>query len=139
MKTQRHNAISAIAKMQAEIKEEIAAKWRQVNDIQKEISKLGQSLQGYIQRRLTLEQLYRSQINAFIRENEPSTTSNLAIWQKPPRSTSCTNCTDVVSMVSSADLVRSLTTTRAMTFRSSLNRRSLRRSNYGKEESKPRY
>ena len=78
MKTQRHNAIGAIAKMQAEIKEEIAAKWRQVNDIQKEISKLGQSLQGYNQRRLTLEQMYRTQINAFIRENEPSTTSNLA-------------------------------------------------------------
>ena len=78
MKTQRHNAIGAIAKMQAEIKEEIAAKWRQVNDIQKEISKLGQSLQGYNQRRLTLEQMYRTQINAFIRENEPSTTINLA-------------------------------------------------------------
>ena len=78
MKNKRGDAIREIATLQSEIKEEIAAKHRQINDIRKEISKLQASLQGYHQRRIALETEWNAKVNAFIRENEPSTTSNLA-------------------------------------------------------------
>ena len=39
---------------------------------------MNQSLQGYHQRRIALETEWNAKVNAFIRENEPSTTSNLA-------------------------------------------------------------
>ena len=78
LKNKKGNAIREIAGLQSEIKEEIAAKHRQVNDIYKEIAKLNQSLQGYHQKRLAVEKEWNTKISAFIRENEPSTTSNLA-------------------------------------------------------------
>lgn len=78
MKTQMANVIRPIRVAQAEIKEEIASKYRQINEIQKEISKLRQATQGYHQQRIALEAEWRKKINDFIKENEPSTTSNLA-------------------------------------------------------------
>ena len=78
MKNKKGDAIRQVATLQSEIKEEIAAKKRQIGELQKEISKLSQSLQGYHQRRIALETEHNAKINAFIRENEPSTTSNLA-------------------------------------------------------------
>ena len=78
LKNKRGDAIREIATLQSEIKEEIAAKHRQINDIHKEISKLQASLQGYHQRRIALETEWNAKVNAFIREHEPSTTSNLA-------------------------------------------------------------
>jgi phage host-nuclease inhibitor protein Gam len=78
MKNKKGYVIREIASLQSEIKEEIAAKHRQINDIYKEIAKLNQSLQGYHQKRLAVEKEWNAKINAFIRENEPSTTSNLA-------------------------------------------------------------
>ena len=78
LKNKRGNAIREIAALQSEIKEEIAAKHRQIDDIRKDISKLQASLQGYHQRRIALETEWNAKVNAFIKENEPSTTSNLA-------------------------------------------------------------
>ena len=78
LKNKKGDAIREIATLQSEIKEEIAAKQRQINDIHKEISKLQASLQGYHQRRIALETEWNAKVNAFIREHEPSTTSNLA-------------------------------------------------------------
>lgn len=78
LKNKRGNAIREIATLQSEIKEEIAAKHRQIDDIRKEISKLQASLQGYHQRRIALETEWNAKVNAFIKEHEPSTTSNLA-------------------------------------------------------------
>ena len=78
LKNKRGDAIREIATLQSEIKEEIAAKHRQINDIRKDISKLQASLQGYHQRRIALETEWNAKVNAFIREHEPSTTSNLA-------------------------------------------------------------
>ena len=78
MKNKRGDAIREIATLQSEIKEEIAAKHRLMNDIRKDISKLQASLQGYHQRRIALETEWNAKVNAFIKENEPSTTSNLA-------------------------------------------------------------
>ena len=78
LKNKKGDAIREIATLQSEIKEEIAAKHRLMNDIRKEISKLQASLQGYHQRRIALETEWNAKVNAFIKENEPSTTSNLA-------------------------------------------------------------
>ena len=78
LKNKRGNAIREIAALQSEIKEEIASKHRQIDEIRKDISKLNQSLQGYHQRCIALENEWNAKVNAFIRENEPSTTSNLA-------------------------------------------------------------
>ena len=78
LKNKRGDAIREIATLQSEIKEEIAAKHRLMNDIRKDISKLQASLQVYHQRRIALETEWNAKVNAFIRENEPSTTSNLA-------------------------------------------------------------
>ena len=78
LKNKRGNAIREIAALQSEIKEEIAAKHRQIDDIRKDISKLNQSLQGYHQRRIALETEWNAKVNAFIKEHEPSTTSNLS-------------------------------------------------------------
>ena len=78
MKNKKGAAIREIAALQCEIKEEIASKHRQINDIRKEIAKLNQSLQGYHQRRIALENEWNAKVSAFIKENEPSTTSNLA-------------------------------------------------------------
>ena len=78
LKNKKGNAIREIAALQSEIKEEIAAKHRQINDLYKEVSKLQASLQGYHQRRIALENEWNAKVNAFIKENEPSTTSNLA-------------------------------------------------------------
>ena len=78
LKNKKGDAIREIATLQSEIKEEIAAKHLQINDIHKEISKLQASLQGYHQRRIALETEWNAKVNAFIKENEPSTTSNLA-------------------------------------------------------------
>ena len=78
LKNKRGDAIREIATLQAELKEEIAAKHRLMNDIRKDISKLQASLQGYHQRRIALETEWNAKVNAFIKENEPSTTSNLA-------------------------------------------------------------
>ena len=78
LKNKKGNAIREIAALQSEIKEEIAAKHRQIDDIRKDISKLQASLQGYHQRRIALETEWNAKVNAFIKEHEPSTTSNLA-------------------------------------------------------------
>ena len=78
LKNKKGTAIREIATLQSEIKEEIAAKHRQIGDIQREVSKLQASLQGYHQRRIALETEWNAKVNAFIKENEPSTTSNLA-------------------------------------------------------------
>ena len=78
LKNKKGNAIREIAALQSEIKEEIASKYRQIDEIHKSIAKLNQSLQGYHQRRIALETEWNAKVNAFIRENEPSTTSNLA-------------------------------------------------------------
>ena len=78
LKNKRGDAIREIVTLQSEIKEEIAAKHRLMNDIRKDISKLQASLQGYHQRRIALETEWNAKVNAFIREHEPSTTSNLA-------------------------------------------------------------
>ena len=72
LKNKRGDAIREIATLQSEIKEEIAAKHRQINDIHKEISKLQTSLQGYHQRRIALETEWNAKVNAFIKENAPS-------------------------------------------------------------------
>ena len=73
LKNKRGNAIREIAALQSEIKEEIAAKHRQIDDIRKDISKLQASLQGYHQRRIALETEWNAKVNAFIKEHEPST------------------------------------------------------------------
>ena len=78
LKNKKGNAIREIAALQSEIKEEIASKHRQIDEIRKDISKLNQSLQGYHQRRIALENESNAKVSAFIKENEPSTTSNLA-------------------------------------------------------------
>ena len=78
LKNKKGNAIREIAALQSEIKEEIASKYRQIDEIRKDISKLNQSLQGYHQRRIALENEWNAKVSAFIKENEPSTTSNLA-------------------------------------------------------------
>ena len=78
LKNKKGTAIREIAALQSEIKEEIASKHRQIDEIRKDISKLNQSLQGYHQRRIALENEWNAKVNAFIRENEPSTTSYLA-------------------------------------------------------------
>lgn len=78
LKNKKAAAIRQIAGLQSEIKEEIASKHRQIDEIRKDIAKLNQSLQGYHQRRLALENEWNDKVSAFIRENEPSTTSNLA-------------------------------------------------------------
>ena len=78
LKNKKAEAIRQIAGLQSEIKEEIASKHRQIDEICKDIAKLNQSLQGYHQRRLALENEWNAKVSAFIRENEPSTTSNLA-------------------------------------------------------------
>ena len=78
LKNKRNAAIREVAALQSEIKEEIAAKNRMIQELGKEIQKLKQSLQGYYQRRIALDAEWNSKINAFIKENEQSTTSNLA-------------------------------------------------------------
>ena len=78
LKAKMRNALSDVAIYQSEVKEEIAAKHRQISDIYKEISKLNASLQGYHQKRIALQQEWTRKLNAFIRENQPNTTSNLA-------------------------------------------------------------
>ena len=78
LNNKRGDAIREIAALQSEIKEEIDSKHRQIDEIRKDISKLNQSLQGYHQRRIALETEWNAKVNAFIKENEPSTTSNLA-------------------------------------------------------------
>lgn len=78
LKSKRNEAIREVANLQSEIKEEIASKNRTIQEFKKEIQKLKQSLQGYHQRRIVLESEWNAKINAFIKEYEPSTTSNLA-------------------------------------------------------------
>ena len=78
LKNRKATAIREIAGLQSEIKEEIASKHRQIDEIRKDIAKLNQSLQGYHQRRLALENEWNAKVSAFIKENEPNTTSNLA-------------------------------------------------------------
>ena len=78
LKNKKGAAIREIAALQSEIKEEIASKHRQIDEIHKDISKLNQSLQGYHQRRIALQNEWSAKVSAFIKENEPSTTSNLA-------------------------------------------------------------
>ena len=78
LKKKKGEAIRQVASLQSEIKEEIASKNRLIDEIHKEISKLKQSLQGYHQRRFALENEWNAKLSAFIKENEPSTTSNLA-------------------------------------------------------------
>ena len=78
LKNKRNAAIREVAALQSEIKEEIAAKNRMIQELGKEIQKLKQSLQGYYQRRIALDAEWNAKINAFIKENESSTTSNLA-------------------------------------------------------------
>ena len=78
LKSKRNAAVREIAALQSEIKEEIAAKNRTIQEFTKEIQKLKQSLQGYHQRRIALDNEWNAKINAFIKEYEPSTTSNLA-------------------------------------------------------------
>ena len=73
LKNKKGNAIREIAALQSEIKEEIASKHRQIDEIRKDISKLNQSLQGYHQRRIALENEWNAKVSAFIKENEPST------------------------------------------------------------------
>ncbi len=78
LKNKRNAAIREVAAIQSEIKEEIASKKRMIQEIGKEVQKLKQSLQGYHQRRIALDAEWNTKINAFIKENEPHTTSNLA-------------------------------------------------------------
>ncbi len=78
LKSKRNAAVSEIAALQSEIKEEIAAKNRTIQEFTREIQKLKQSLQGYHQRRIALDNEWNAKINAFIKENEPTTTSCLA-------------------------------------------------------------
>ena len=78
LKNKRNAAIREVAAIQSEIKEEIASKKRMIQEIGKEVQKLKQSLQGYHQRRIALDAEWNAEINAFIKENEQSTTSNLA-------------------------------------------------------------
>lgn len=78
LKSKRNAAIREVAALQSEIKEEIASKNRTIREIGKEVQKLKQSLQGYHQRRIALDAEWNAKINAFIKENEPHTTSNLA-------------------------------------------------------------
>lgn len=78
LKSKRNAAAREIAALQSEIKEEIAAKNRTIQELGKEIQKLKQSLQGYHLRRIALDNEWNTKINAFIKENEPTTTSCLA-------------------------------------------------------------
>ena len=55
MKAARNAALNEVATMTAEIKEEIAAKHRQIDDLHKEVCKLRQSAQGLHQRRIKIE------------------------------------------------------------------------------------
>ena len=77
MKAARNAALNELVTMTAEIKEEIAAKHRQIDELHKEVCKLRQSAQGLHQRRIELETKWGVRIAQFIRENEPNTTSNL--------------------------------------------------------------
>lgn len=78
MKNKKGNAIRQVAMLQSEVKEEIAAKERQINDLRKEVSKLHQSRIGFSQKRMALEKEWDDKISSFVKENEPYTTSNLA-------------------------------------------------------------
>lgn len=78
MKSDRSKEINAIATIQAEIKESIAAKNRQIAEFHKDVEKHKQMLQGLNQQRIKVETKWNDEINAFIDEYEPSTTSNLA-------------------------------------------------------------
>ena len=78
LKSKRNAAAREVAALQSEIKEEIAAKNRMIQELGKEIQKLKQSLQGYYHSRIALDAEWNAKINAFIKENESSTTSNLA-------------------------------------------------------------
>lgn len=78
LKKSRSEALSMFDKMILEVKEEVAAKNRQVKDIQKEITKLKQSqIQLKLKRTETCDE-WNSKINGFIKEYESTTTSNLA-------------------------------------------------------------
>ena len=77
MKAARKSALNELSTMTAEIKEEIAAKHRQIDELHKEVCKLRQSAQGLHQRRIELDTKWGGRINKFIEENEPNTTSNL--------------------------------------------------------------
>jgi chromosome segregation ATPase len=88
LKNKKGAAIREIAAMQSEIKEEIASKHRQIDEIHKDISKLNQSLQGYHQRRIALENEWSAKVNAFIRENEWSAKVNAFIRENEPSTTS---------------------------------------------------
>ena len=77
MNAARNAALNELATMTSEIKEEIAAKHRQIDELHKEVCKLRQSAQGLHQRRIELETKWGMRINKFIEENEPNTTSNL--------------------------------------------------------------
>lgn len=77
MKAARKAALNELTTMTAEIKEEIAAKHRQIDELHKEVCKLRQSAQGLHQRRIKIETEWGGRIATFIRENEPNTTSNL--------------------------------------------------------------
>jgi len=78
MKEKKINALHEIELLQSEIKEEIASKKRQVAESYREINKLNQSLQGCNQRFIRCCQGWNAKLNAFIRENESSTTSTLS-------------------------------------------------------------
>lgn len=78
LKNKRYNAIREILSIQQEIKEEIASRSRQIHEIEKEISKLKQSLNGYHLRRIAVEKEWNDTIQNFIRENVSNTTSNLS-------------------------------------------------------------
>ena len=92
LKNKRGNAIREIATLQSEIKEEIAAKHRQIDDIRKEISKLQASLQGYHQRRIALETEWNAKVTLSLRS---MSRARQATSQKRPRSTLCMNFADV--------------------------------------------
>ena len=77
MKAARKAALNELTTMTAEIKEEIAAKHRQIDELHKEVCKLRQSAQGLHLRRIKIETEWGGRIATFIRENEPNTTSNL--------------------------------------------------------------
>lgn len=67
LKNKKYNAISEILSIQHEIKEEIASKSRQIREIEKEISKLKQALNGYHLTRIAVEKEWNVTIQKFIR------------------------------------------------------------------------
>lgn len=78
LKKKRNDILANFTHIQADLKEEIAIKYRDLESTRKEISKLKQALTTFTKERIHIEAEWNEKIHTFIKENESSTTSNLA-------------------------------------------------------------